>query len=169
MRIWIVILAWAVISCNRIEDCEIESSQDFAIVQFFRADTTVKTPKEVSFNYIYEGNEQFYLTVINEDSMLVTSYRSPRPQDSIVNDTTMIELFLPLNPAENSVNYIFETDTSDIQLTMSYSKNIEIFYDECPPTFNYVIDSVSSIGLDSVVTANKPVDRKIDVNIEIYL
>lgn len=170
MRIWIVILAWAVISCNEIEDCKIESSQNFAIVQFFRADTVIPNniAKEVGFDLMYVADRTFYYYAW-EDSIEYRSNPYP-PEDTVhFNDTTVTRFFLPLNPAEDSVTYIFETDTIDYELTMLYSKDIEIFYDECEPTYNYQLEGVRSVGFDTVILSNPSIDRRIKLNVEIYL
>lgn len=153
MRIWIVLLAWMVISCNEIEDCKISSSQDYAVVRFVWADSIPKTIREVAFTGIFEEDSMFYI----------------RSMQDTLDDDTLTALVLPLNPADTEVSYYFFTDSVEYILNLSYSKKIEIFYQDCPPTFNYELDTAYSPNFDSVVVVGKPIESQIPVNVEIYL
>lgn len=168
MRIWILILGWLVISCNHIEDCTISSSQDYAVVRFFWADSTPKTPRPVGFDLMYESNEEFYLSVV-EDTFRITYQPYPPLNDTIRNDTTIMALILPFDPADTMVHYSFETDSMDFHVSMIFSKNFEIYYHDCPPAFNYELDSAYGVGFDSVALINPTIDSQIPVNIELYL
>jgi len=175
MRYWfffVVLLIW---SCEEIEDCDIESSQDWAVVRFFYADSTaevneeeVAIPRGIAFDQIYESNESFYIFAIG-DSIGYSSAPFPPPgNDSIVNDSIQ-GIILPLDPSINSVSYTFELEGEQYNLNLDYSRGIEIFYHECEPDFTYTLDSAYSRELDSVVLVGAPINRNTLVNVEIYL
>lgn len=154
MRFWVVFLVWLLISCNEIEDCVIASSQDYAIVQFFRSDTTIKTSKDVAFTGIFEQDSMFYLRSMSLDTS---------------KDDTLKIIALPVNPADSVVGYYFFTDSVEYLLRLRYRKQLEIFYDECDPSFSYELEQVYSPNFDSIVLVRTALDRENPVNVEIYL
>ena len=88
-------------------------------------------------------------------------------QDTI-NDDTISVTGLFLNPVNESVTYIFETDSIDYDLTMEYTEHLRIYYDECDPVYSYKIDTAYSTTFDSVVIINPALDKIVPGNVEIY-
>lgn len=154
MRTGIVLVIWLLISCNEIKDCDLVNSREFAKVTFYRADTTVKTEKEVAFTEIAESGGAFYITSMEQDT---------------TDDDTLFTVDLPVNPAETVVEYRFETDTADFELWLRYRKHLRIYYEECDPVYNFILDSVRATGFDSVVLAAPLLDVQNPTNVEIYL
>ncbi|MFH6983921.1 hypothetical protein [Marinoscillum luteum] len=150
MRSGIVLMlgVWLVISCHEIKDCTLETSTDYAIVRFYRADTTVKTVKEVAFSKIYEPVSGYYISSMED---------------------TVVAIGLFLNPADTRVTYLFETDSIDYELTMEYKPHLRIYYDECDPVYSFRLDTAYSPNFDSVDMVNNVLDKVVVTNLEIYL
>ncbi|WP_421892229.1 hypothetical protein [Marinoscillum sp.] len=150
MRSGIVLMlgVWLAVSCQEIKDCTLETSTDYSIVRFYRADTTVRTVKEVAFGKIYIAGDPDNILSMN-DTVVVTG--------------------LFLNPADTRVTYLFETDSIDYELTMEYKPHLRIYYDECDPVYSYKLDTAYSPNFDSVVMVNNVLDKVVSTNLEIYL
>ncbi|MEQ8583936.1 MAG: hypothetical protein RIC30_15830 [Marinoscillum sp.] len=156
MRSGIVLMlgVWLAVSCQEIKDCTLETSTDYSVVRFYRADTTVKTVKEVAFMRIYEPD--------------VSNYNISTMEDNI-DDDTIVVTGLFLNPADTRVTYLFETDSIDYELTMEYKPHLRIYYDECDPVYSYKLDTAYSPNFDSVAMVNNVLDKVVTTNLEIYL
>lgn len=154
MRIGFVILVWLGISCNEVKDCDLVNSRQYAVVAFYRADTTVQTSKEVAFEIIFESEGKFYVTSMELDTL---------------EDDTLIAVGLPVNPATNEVNYSFETDSMTFELYLHYRKHLRIYYEECDPVYNFILDSIRGTGFDSVAVIENLLDIQNQINVEIYL
>ncbi len=150
--IFIIVGVWLAISCQEIKDCELDSSTDYAWVNFYQADSTDKTEKEVAFSLVTETTSNFYL--------LSTA-------DTVDNDTVSV-MGLFMNSETEEVNYIFQTDSQDYDLKIQYIPHLRIYYDECDPVYSFKLDSVYSNTFDSVVIVNRVLDRVVPSNVEIY-
>lgn len=144
---------WLMLSCQEIKDCSLESSTDYVIVRYYDADSVDKEVKTVVFSFVGEENNTF-------------SYLSSTA-DTTDNDTVSLNVLF-VNPNDTLVNYIFETDSINYNLTLDYKPHLRIYYDECDPVYSYVLDTAYSSNFDSVVVINNILDRVVDTHIEVY-
>lgn len=148
-----IFVLWLVFSCQEIKNCELESSTDYLITNFYRSDTSVQTSKTVAFTSIKSLESPYYLT-----SVLDT-----------VDDDTLSAMVLFLNSEVKKTTYIFETESLDYELTIEYTPHLRIYYEECDPVFSYKIDTAYSDQFDSVVVVNPTLDWEVTKNLELYL
>ncbi|WP_421874652.1 hypothetical protein [Marinoscillum sp.] len=149
---FIIVGVWLAISCQEIKDCELESSREFAIVRFYRADTSVQVTKEVAFSLVTDPQSEYYIS---------------STADTIDDDTVRV-MGLWLNPQGTEVNYVMTTDSIDYELKILYTPHLRIYYDECDPVYSFKLDSVYSPNFDSVAIANRVLDLAVPTNVEVY-
>lgn len=137
---------WLVFSCQEIKDCELETSTDYVIARFYRADTSAQIDSIVFFQRIYELDNATYFGADSTDA-----------------------IGLPLNPQVEIVNYVIDIDTLGFDLTIEYKPHLRIYYDECSPVYSYKLDTAYSSTFDSVAIVSKNLDKYVNTNIEIYL
>lgn len=150
----LIVGIWLMLSCQEIKDCTLEPSTDYAVVRFYRGDTSVKTEKTVAFTRVYESE--------------VSNYYISNMADTLEDDTVNV-IGLYLNPVDTLVTYLFETDTITYELTMTYTPHLRIYYDECDPVYSYKLDTAYSPNFDSVAIFSEILDKNIPSNVEIYL
>ena len=141
-RFWIIVLVWLGISCNEIRDCELAPGQDFVVIAFYEADSVEKFRK---------------------DTLIFQNF-----SDTLAPEGQLNAAGLVLNPAQSTITYPFVTDSLIFELWVSYTRQVEIYSEECDPVFLYTLDSIYSPNFDSVRLIAGPVDKAISVNIEIY-
>ncbi|MFY0605670.1 MAG: hypothetical protein JXR10_03085 [Cyclobacteriaceae bacterium] len=144
---------WLMLSCQEIKDCGLESSTDYVIVKYYEADSVDKEVKTAAFTVVREEN----------NSLFVVSTMADTLEDDTVSLTGLF-----VNPNDTLVNYIFETDSINYNLTLDYKPHLRIYYDECDPVYSYVLDTAYSSNFDSVVLINNILDRAVDTHIEVY-
>ncbi|HCX20306.1 MAG: hypothetical protein CMB80_06740 [Flammeovirgaceae bacterium] len=153
--LFIVIGVWlAIASCQEIKDCELESSTEYAWINFYEADSLEQYEKTVAFSVVTEESSNFYLySTLDEDT-------------SAYDTTTFMPLWL--NSQSNEVHYLFETDSINYELTMLYTPHLRVYYDECEPVYSFKLDTAYSSDFDSVVIVNEVLDWTVGSNVEVY-
>ena len=105
--LFIVIGVWlAIASCQEIKDCELESSTEYAWINFYEADSLEQYEKTVAFSVVTEESSNFYLySTLDEDT-------------SAYDTTTFMPLWL--NSQSNEVHYLFLFTCLRSNLLMSF-------------------------------------------------
>jgi len=145
-RLFTILIATIIFSCNDIENCDTNDQLDVFILRFYDLDTQgpKKTAFQVSSDSLVYG-EGFY----SNDSMAIR---------------------LPLDPNETSITYQFDSIDTDIRhrLTLSYQTNVSIFDPDCLPSFYYSSLDTVSHTFDSLAIPGTITNRQLATNVEVY-
>jgi len=145
----LIVGIWLVFSCNEIKECDLDTSTDYAIVKFYRGDTTVQTAKTDTVQLIQAIADSIY-KFYQADTLVLSN------------------LNLPLFPESKQITYQLMLDSVNYDLTFYYTPHLRIYYSDCDPVYSYMLDSVFSSTFDSVAIKNKILNINVSSNVELY-
>ena len=159
------------LACSDIDNCSSDTNRTFVVLRFYDFET--KESKSVGFRFIVEDSPYEYrfdadTTITPADTVTSGGEVTITPADTtIVSDSTVIGL--PLNPLATEVTFLFDTDTIDHTLRLTYEKEYSIFDPDCDPSLVFVnIDTVRST-FDSTAIVGRVSNNQLATNFEIYL
>lgn len=151
MKLWKILLLWALMACNEIKDCQLDPNREYATMLFYSFDSLMlDTPKKTLKALDYNGMEiSTYPDVVFEGD-----------------STTSLGLFL--NSGDTTITYRFITDSLTYELQLGYQHSLFLYDLECPPTFSYKNLAPSSGQFDSILVVSPILKNDFPLNLEIY-
>lgn len=145
MRKLLVVLIGIAFSCNEIKECDLDPNIAFTVMVFYNSsDSTIK---QVNFKSVELSNVEGRFVI----------------------DSVRTGFAFNLDPAIESITYLFETDSDTYDLTLDYSINdVSIYSIDCEPSLAFSLTEASSSQFDSVALVNPILNKDIPINVEIY-
>ncbi|MFY0602065.1 MAG: hypothetical protein JXR03_20490 [Cyclobacteriaceae bacterium] len=144
MRKLVVIVFAVLMGCNEILECELDPNVEYAVVGFYNSADS--TEKEVKFNLV--SNSQFaYYDALDSGVFFP----------------------LPLDPSQESITYLFETDSDTYNLTLSYElQAVQLYSLDCGGSFGFDSLKAFTTAFDSTAVIGPTINKNILVNVEVY-
>ncbi len=139
----IILILGILVGCQDIDNCTSDSNTEFMVVRFF--DTESKAAKKVGFRVATDEGAGLF----------------PLSTDSLA-------IGLPLDPMNTSLVFVFDSDTNDYELEVSYDPSFQIFDPDCPPSLFFSgLDTLRS-SFDSTAIRGTVTNRQLTTNLEVY-
>lgn len=149
-KVFILCVFLGILSCNDIEDCQLDPYADFIGIKFTLLN---EDPEVIVFDSV--GLDGLGLFELNDSTTTLA-------------DTIPERLYLPIDVTSDQSTYRFFTDTTDYFLTLSYEKEAYIFEVDCDAGIRYKRLRIVETNLDSVNVVIDQLNKNIPENIEIF-
>lgn len=141
-----MVASWA---CDEVNECGVSPYSEEVYINFYDIET--KGARSVSFNHMdVEYGDGTILSLVDTTEAGGTGYA------------------FPLDLSQASTSFLFDTDTEDYDLLLSYNVKALIENPECGPTLRVTGISAESTAFDSVVVKVTELSKLVAPHVEIY-
>lgn len=143
MRKLVILIFIAAVGCHDIADCDLDPDLEYAVVGFYNSSDS--STKVVDFNLLTNTNSNY--SYFDSGAFLA----------------------FPLDPNDQSLTYLFETDSDTYDLTFLYEvSHVQLYAVDCGGSFTYDSLDAETTTFDSVAVIGPILNKNILVNVEVY-